>query len=115
LIGFRPDDAREIGYSATDELPTDIKSKDVASIGSYVVEDRGRAANSASLAGDTNEAVVLEVGERKSHGWFGEARYPSQLSSGERPVLADLLEQELLVHRSHELGSSRTLTDGTRH
>jgi hypothetical protein len=115
LAGSGADGAGKIGEGTANKFPTDVEPEHVAGLGADLVEHGGRAAYAGAVAGDPHEAVMLEVGESKCHGRFGEPGYPSQLSSRERTVLANLLEQELLVHHPDELRASSSLTDGPRH
>ena len=115
LIVLCPDHTGKIGDGTANKLSTDIKTEYVASIRADVIEDRSRATHPAAMACDPHKAVVLEIGKRKPHSRFGESRYPGQLSSRERAVLAHPVKQQLLVHGPHELRTGSTLTYGLRH
>ena len=59
------------------------------------------------MPGDPDEARPLDVVQGERHGGLGQAGDAGQLGPGAGPALADVLEQQLLVHRPDQRGTRR--------
>ena len=101
----------KVGEGTANKLPADVQTQHIAGLGADLVEHGRGAAHAGAVAGDAQEAVVLQVGDRERHGGLGEPGHPGQIGPRKRTVLADLFQQELLVHRPDELGASSTLAE----
>jgi hypothetical protein len=105
--GLGPDLTGEVGDRAADVVMPDVQAQDQPGVGPDLVQPGRTAGHPGSLSGDANQAGPLDVVQSQGHGRLGQAGDAGQLGSGARPALADVLEQQLLVHRPDQRGTRR--------
>ena len=97
--GPGPDLPGQVGDRAADILVPDIQAEDQARVGPDLVQPGRTAGHAGPLARDPDQARALDVVQGQRHRGLGQARDAGQLSPGAGTALADVLEQQLLVHR----------------
>jgi hypothetical protein len=105
--GPGPDLAGEIGDRAADVLVPDVQAQHEPGVRPDLVEPGRTAGHAGPLAGDADQADPLDVAERQGHGGLGQAGDAGQLGPRARTALADVLQQQLLVHRPDQRGTRR--------
>ena len=105
--GPGPDLAGEVGDRAADVLVPDIQAEHQPGVGPDLVQPGRTTGHAGPLPGDADQARPLHVVQGQGHGGLGQAGNPGQLGPRARATLADVLQQQLLVHRPDQRGTRR--------
>jgi oligopeptide/dipeptide ABC transporter ATP-binding protein len=100
-----PDFPGEVGDRAADIFEPDVQAEHQACVGPDLVQPRRPARHAGPLPGDADQAGPLDIAEGQRHRGLGQAGDPGQLGPRAGTKLADVLEQQLLVHRPDQRGT----------
>jgi hypothetical protein len=112
--GPGPDLAGQVRDRAADVLVAEIKAQDQSGVGPDLVQPGRTPGHAGPLPGDADQPGPLDVVQGQRDGGLGQAGDTRQLGPRARAALADVLQQQLLVHRPDQRGTRREQARDTR-
>jgi hypothetical protein len=105
--GPGPDLAGQVSDRAADVLVPEVQAEHEPGVGPDLVQPGRATGHAGPLSRDADQASPLHVVQGQGHGGLGQAGDTGQLGPRAGTALADVLHQQLLVHRPDQRGTRR--------